>query len=54
MSLNMPEKIEGFIQCLRVDEDAEDIKLCVQHLLVDHQRQGIQEEVDEVLWRILR
>ena len=54
MSLNIPEIIEGYIQFLDVDEDTEDNKLCVQHLLVDHQRQGIQEEVDEVLWRILR
>ena len=54
MSMNMPEKIERFIQCLGVDEDAEDNKLRAQNLLVDHWRQGIQEEVDEVRWRILR
>ena len=55
MSLKIPEKIEEFIYFLGVDEDAEDNKLCVQHLLVDHRRQGIQEEVaPEVLWRILR
>ena len=50
----MPDRIEGLIQFLGVDEDAEDSKLCVQHLLVDHRRQAIQEAVDEVLWRILR
>ena len=42
MSLNMPEKIEGFIQFLGVDEDSEDNKLCVQYILVDHRRQGTQ------------
>ena len=54
MSLDMTEKIERFIQCLGVDEDAEENKLCVQNLLVDHRRRGIQEEVGEVHWRILR
>ena len=54
MSSKIPERIEGFIQFLLVDEDAEDNKLCVQHLMVDHRQHGHQEEVDEVLWRILR
>ena len=36
------------------DEDTEESKLCVKHLLVEHRQQGTQEEVYEVLWRILR
>ena len=54
MSLKTPERTEGAVQLSGVDEDAEENKLGVQNHLVDHRRQDIEEEVDEVLWRILR